>query len=90
MGSIDYLPPEQATDSRRADERSDIYALGCTMFYLITGQPPYNMKSAVDKLLAHRQAAIPSLRKLRPEAPAWLDKVCQKMMASGPKTVTRR
>lgn len=84
MGSIDYLPPEQAVDASKADERSDIYALGCTMFYLLTGQPPYPMKSSVDKLMAHRQAPIPSLRKLRPDAPAWLDAVCQKMLAKWP------
>jgi serine/threonine protein kinase len=84
MGSIDYLPPEQAIDASKADERSDIYALGCTLFYLVTAQPPYAMKSPVDKLLAHRQAAIPSLRRLRSEAPAWLDAACQKMLAKWP------
>jgi serine/threonine-protein kinase len=84
MGSIDYLPPEQAVDAGQADERSDIYALGCTLYYLLTGQPPYPMKSAVDKLLAHRQAPIPSLRRLRPDAPPWLDAVCRKMLAKQP------
>jgi serine/threonine protein kinase len=84
MGSIDYLPPEQAIDASKADERSDIYALGCTLFYLVTAQPPYAMKSPVDKLLAHRQAPIPSLRRLRSEAPAWLDAACQKMLAKWP------
>jgi serine/threonine protein kinase len=84
MGSIDYLPPEQAVDSSRADERSDIYSLGCTLFYLLTAQPPYPGKSSVDKLLAHRQAPVPSLRKLRHEVPAWLDNVCRKMLAKKP------
>lgn len=84
MGSIDYLPPEQATDSSKADERSDIYALGCSLFYLLTRQPPYNLKSSVEKLLAHRQAPIPSPRKLRPEVPLWLDAVCRKMLAKRP------
>ena len=84
MGSIDYLPPEQAVDAGKADERSDIYALGCTLFYLVTGQPPYPMKSSVDKLMAHRNAPIPSLRKVRPQAPSWLDAACQKMLAKQP------
>jgi serine/threonine protein kinase len=84
MGSIDYLPPEQAVDSSRADERSDIYSLGCSLFYLVTGQPPYAGRSDVQKLMAHRDAPVPSLRKVRPEAPSWLDEVCQKMMAKQP------
>jgi serine/threonine protein kinase len=85
MGSIDYLPPEQAVDSSHADERSDIYALGCTMFYLITGRPPYAMKSDIDKIMAHRQAPVPSLRKLRHDAPAWLDDACRTMLAKKPR-----
>jgi len=84
MGSIDYLPPEQAVDAGKADERSDIYALGCTLFYLVTGQPPYPVKSAVDKLMAHRNAAIPSLRKLRSDTPSWLGAAGRKMLAKQP------
>jgi serine/threonine protein kinase len=84
MGSIDYLPPEQAIDSGRADERSDIYALGCSLFYLLTTKPPYPMKSDIDKLMAHRQAPIPSLRKLRRDAPTWLDFACRRMLAKNP------
>jgi len=81
MGSIDYLPPEQAVDSSKADQRSDIYALGCSLYYLLTGQPPYPLKSSVDKLLAHRQAPIPSPRRLRSEVPTWLDAAIRKMLA---------
>jgi serine/threonine protein kinase len=81
MGSIDYLPPEQAVDSSKADQRSDIYALGCSLYYLLTGQPPYPLKSSVDKLLAHRQAPIPSPRRLRSEVPAWLDASIRRMLA---------
>ena len=84
MGSIDYLPPEQAADSSKADQRSDIYALGCSLYYLLTRQPPYPLNSSIDKLLAHRQAPIPSPRKLRPEVPPWLDAACRKMMAKRP------
>lgn len=84
MGSIDYLPPEQAIDSSRADERSDIYSLGCSLFYLVTGQAPYAGRSALEKLKAHKEGAIPSLRKLRPAAPGWLDDICQTMLAKKP------
>jgi serine/threonine protein kinase len=84
MGSIDYLPPEQAIDSSRADERSDIYSLGCTFFYLVTGQPPYPLKSDVEKVLAHRDWPPPSIRKVRPNVPRWLDEICQTMLAKKP------
>jgi len=84
MGSIDYLPPEQATDSRHADERSDIYALGCTLCYLLTGQPPFAMKKSIDKLLAHQKSPPPKLRQLRPAIPAWLDDCCRRMLAKRP------
>ena len=81
MGSIDYLPPEQAVDSSKADQRSDIYSLGCSLYYLLTGQPPYPLKSSVDKLLAHRQAPLPSVRRLRGEVPPWLEAAIRRMLA---------
>ena len=84
MGTVDYMAPEQALDTKTADARADIYSLGCSLFYLLTGHSVYSGESFIDKLLAHRQAPIPSLRRLRSEAPAWLDAACQKMLAKWP------
>jgi len=84
LGSVDYLPPEQAVDARQADARSDIYALGCTLFHLLMGRPPFVAKGAMQKVMAHRTQPPPSLTKMRPELPAWLDETFQKMMAKKP------
>ena len=84
MGTPDYIAPEQAVNSSQADTRADIYSLGCTLFHLLTGQPPYVGKSLTKKLLDHQQAPIPSVRELRPELPQGLAAVVQKMMAKTP------
>ncbi|HUG69376.1 MAG TPA: serine/threonine-protein kinase [Pirellulaceae bacterium] len=84
LGTYDYMSPEQAIDARNADHRSDIYSLGCTMFRLFTGRVPYPERNPLKKVQAHRQAAIPSIRDLRPDTPALLDEVVQKMMAKLP------
>jgi hypothetical protein len=84
MGSVDYLPPEQALDARQADARSDLYALGCTLFFVLTGHPPYVSKRPLEKILAHRSAPIPSLREIRADVPAALDQVCRKLLAKNP------
>ncbi|MDX1947367.1 MAG: serine/threonine-protein kinase [Pirellulaceae bacterium] len=84
MGSVDYLPPEQAIDPRQADQRSDLYALGCTLYFLLAGKPPYAAKNAMQKVLAHRSAPIPALKAVRPETPAWLDAAYQKLLAKEP------
>jgi serine/threonine protein kinase len=84
MGTMDYLAPEQAANPAAADQRSDVYSLGCTLFFLLTGRPVYRGETAIEKLLAHRKAPIPSLCAQRPEVPETLDRVFQRMAAKRP------
>jgi len=84
MGTVDFLPPEQSDDSKRADHRADIYSLGCTLHYLLTGKPPYSGETLMQKLLAHHQKPIPSLGAARPDVPLEIDRLFQKMLAKSP------
>jgi serine/threonine protein kinase len=84
LGTCDYMAPEQADDTHEIDQRVDIYALGCTLCQLLTGDPPYVRNSLIKVLLAHREAPVPSLREARAEVPLALDSVFQKMLAKKP------
>jgi serine/threonine protein kinase len=81
MGTADYMPPEQAVDMKSLDHRADIYSLGCTLFYLLTGRPPYEGDSFLAVLLKHRDAPVPSLSAARPEVGPALDAVFRRMVA---------
>ncbi len=81
MGTVDYMAPEQALDTKTADARADVYSLGCSLFYLLTGQATYQGDTLMKKLLAHREQPIPSIRTIRPEVPEQIDAVYRQMVA---------
>jgi serine/threonine protein kinase len=84
LGTVDYMAPEQADDSRAVDIRSDLYSLGCTLYYLLAGRPPFagpDYSTAIRKLKAHSTAPVPPLRDLRSDIPSELDAIVMKLMA---------
>jgi serine/threonine protein kinase len=84
LGTADYLAPEQAANARDIDRRADVYSLGCSLYYLLTGRPPYDGGTVIQKVLAHREQPIPSLGDACPECPASLQQVFAKMLAKRP------
>lgn len=83
MGTADYIAPEQARDARSADERSDIYSLGMTLWTLLTDTTPY-CGSFAAKLLAHQQSPPPDLASVCSNVPDWLVAIFHKMVAKNP------
>jgi len=86
MGTIDYMAPEQAVNTRNADARADIYSLGATMWFLLTGRVLYEGDSLMAKLLAHREASIPSLQEARQDISPELNRIFRKMVGKAPET----
>ncbi|MBX6316395.1 MAG: serine/threonine protein kinase, partial [Isosphaeraceae bacterium] len=84
VGTVDYMAPEQARDSRATSVRSDIYSLGCTAFYLLTGQPPFAGGDVPSKLRRHALEPPPDPRSIRPEVPPALARLVLRMMAKKP------
>ncbi|MGO9115128.1 MAG: serine/threonine-protein kinase [Thermoguttaceae bacterium] len=88
MGTIDYMAPEQWENSATADIRADIYSLGCTLFFLLTGRTPYGdpaYDTSRKKLMAHVVAPIPSLAENCPDCPQDLEEVYETMLAKDPR-----
>jgi len=80
LGTADYLAPEQALDSHTVDARADIYGLGCTLYFLLTGRPPFNEGTLTQRLLAHQTKTPLSVEASRKDIPATLSAIIQKMM----------
>jgi WD40 repeat protein len=83
-GTVDYLAPEQTSETRRADPRADVYSLGCTLFFLLTGRPVFEAQTIIQKVVAHRESPAPPLHQARPEAGDRLDAVFRRMVAKRP------
>ena len=84
MGTADYLSPEQAVDSHEIDHRADIYSLGCTLYYLLTGQPPFPTGSLAQRVTKHRTEYPTPIPEVRLDVPDALVKICEKMYRKKP------
>jgi serine/threonine protein kinase len=84
LGTPDYMAPEQCLDSQAVDGRADVYALGCTLYELLAGQPPFAgpaHASAFLKMRAHVEAPVPPIRGRRPDVPGRLAAALGRMLA---------
>jgi serine/threonine-protein kinase len=81
---VSYLAPEQAVSSHGVDGRADIYSLGCTLYYMLVGRPPFANGSISERLLSHQTPRPDAISSLRPETPHSLAQICEKMMAKKP------
>jgi serine/threonine-protein kinase len=85
LGTFDYISPEQARDPRSADVRSDIYSLGCTLYYMLTARPPFPEGTVLQKLLQHNSDEPPDPREFSPALPEEVSALVRKMLAKDPR-----
>jgi serine/threonine-protein kinase len=84
MGSVDFLAPEQARNSHLVDIRADVYSLGCTFYFLLTGRVPFPTGTSVEKMLKHQLDQPEPVEQFRPDVPASVIAILRRMMAKKP------
>lgn len=84
LGTFDYISPEQARDPRNADVRSDLYSLGCTIYFMLTAEPPFPEGTMLQKLLQHQGDKPPDPKALRPELPDAICTITKKLLSKNP------
>jgi serine/threonine protein kinase len=84
VGTPDYIAPEQARDARRVDIRGDLYSLGCSFYYLLSGRAPFPDGTAIEKVLMHQLDEPKPIQEVRPEVDAEVAAVLRKLMAKRP------
>jgi serine/threonine-protein kinase len=84
VGTPPYMSPEQATGEHELDARTDIYALGCVLHEMVTGEPPFSGRTVQAVIAQHLTEEPPSLREVRPETPPWLERVVHTALAKSP------
>ena len=84
LGTADYLSPEQALNSHDVDHRTDLYSLGCTAYFMLTGHPPFPVGTVAQRLVAHQVKSPDPIPEERPDAPADLVAIIDQMMAKDP------
>ena len=84
VGSMDYIAPEQTTDAAKVDRRSDVYGLGCCLYFAVSGKPPFPGGTNIDKIYCHRSQEPVPLLHLNPSLPLPFVHIVGKMMAKDP------
>jgi serine/threonine protein kinase/WD40 repeat protein len=84
IGTPDFMSPEQVQDASKADIRSDLYSLGCTLFFLLAGRAPFVNGTPMERMMAHCLEAPPAIETLRPDIPAGLANVLRRLLAKLP------
>jgi serine/threonine protein kinase len=86
VGTMDFIAPEQIADPTRVDGRADLYSLGCSMYFALTGRVPFPGGSSHDKIRRHRQQSPPPVRSLNPHIPAGFAELIERLMAKQPES----
>ncbi len=84
MGTLDYQPPEQWEDAHQVDARADLYSLGCTLCYLLTGEPPFPRGTQAQRVQQHQLAEPPDLSSIRDDVPEELERIFLRLVAKSP------